>query len=286
MRKILLACGLLLVVYSTSLAQRVIRMVYFDFEKHELTSATLIVLNHMSDSFLQKFEIKSIDLRGHTDSIGRAGFNDSLSERRANTIKGFFANLHIADTLIKQVKGYGKTKPLNKNRNEADRQANRRVEILIQYGRRKNTIPPVKAEIQGPKEISGKIDTSMLQMGERLVLRNINFEGGRHVFLPSSHNSLKELLESLKANLRLEIEILGYICCSPENAGDGQDFDTGKWNLSEARAKAVYDFLVKNGISEKRLLYKGMGATNRITEERTEEEKTTNRRVEAVVLRK
>jgi outer membrane protein OmpA-like peptidoglycan-associated protein len=39
---------------------------------------------------------------------------------------------------------------------------------------------------------------------------------------------------------------------------DGLDKDTGLMNLSEARAKAIYDYLIKNGIDARRLDYKGL----------------------------
>jgi len=49
--------------------------------------------------------------------------------------------------------------------------------------------------------------------------------------------------------------ILGHVCCGRE---DGQDYATGKYNLSETRAKAVYDYLIENGIDKSRLKHKGL----------------------------
>jgi len=51
--------------------------------------------------------------------------------------------------------------------------------------------------------------------------------------------------------------IQGHICCTSDNL-DGVNLLTGKRNLSEARAEAVYDYLVTNGIAKKRLKYEGL----------------------------
>ena len=50
---------------------------------------------------------------------------------------------------------------------------------------------------------------------------------------------MNELLSVMQKNKKLKIEIQGHICCAPEDFGD----------LSTARARAVYDYLIKNGIS-------------------------------------
>jgi len=76
----------------------------------------------------------------------------------------------------------------------------------------------------------------------------------------------------------LKISIEGHICC------DSNDVT----QLSLARAKLVYDYLVKNGIDAKRLSYKGFGATRPIhpLPELNENEQKENRRVEIRILSK
>lgn len=70
------------------------------------------------------------------------------------------------------------------------------------------------------------------------------------------------LFNTLKTHPTLTIEIQGHLCCTTHN-------------------EDVYDYLVENGISADRLSYKGFGGTRKIiTEEESEEDKTTNRRVE------
>lgn len=94
---------------------------------------------------------------------------------------------------------------------------------------------------------------------------------------------LNQLLNALIKNPHLKIELQGHFCCQ-SYLGDGPDNDTGLNNLSEARAKAVYDFLVQGGIGPNRLRYKGMGNYfPRVNPEITEADCIANRRIEAVV---
>jgi outer membrane protein OmpA-like peptidoglycan-associated protein len=115
----------------------------------------------------------------------------------------------------------------------------------------------------------------------------MEFVGGRHKILESSLPQLKDLLSALKNNPALKISIEGHVCCLT-NDSDGLDFDTNKQNLSYARAKAIFEYLTYSGISAKRMSYKGFGHSKPIFQypEKSEEEKTTNRRVEIRILDK
>ncbi len=66
------------------------------------------------------------------------------------------------------------------------------------------------------------------------------------------------LITELKRESKYDILILGHVCCQPVGSEDLLDVRTGIKNLSVARAKAVYDGLVLNGIKEQRLAYKGL----------------------------
>jgi outer membrane protein OmpA-like peptidoglycan-associated protein len=70
---------------------------------------------------------------------------------------------------------------------------------------------------------------------------------------------LDSLVTTLKEKPAYEIIIYGHICCHPPGQ-DGQDISTGIFNLSVARAKVIYDYLIEHGIEAGRLSYKGLKA--------------------------
>jgi len=123
--------------------------------------------------------------------------------------------------------------------------------------------------------------------GKNIILKNLNFYGGTHRVLPESMPVLQELLAVMKNNPSLEIAIEGHVCCT-EGLGDGLDLETNTNNLSENRAKEIYNYLQRNGIASSRLRYQGLGHRFPLTAsvETTEEEKTANRRVEIQILKR
>ncbi|MEL6967848.1 MAG: OmpA family protein, partial [Pseudomonadota bacterium] len=71
-----------------------------------------------------------IEIGGHTDSIGRAGYNQRLSEARAQAVLDYFKGRGIAtENLVS--KGYGETAPIATNANRAGRAQNRRIEFKV-----------------------------------------------------------------------------------------------------------------------------------------------------------
>lgn len=68
---------------------------------------------------------------GHTDSIGEASYNQTLSQRRAELVKQFFVdNFDIQDQRL-QTQGRGEAQPIASNQTVEGRQANRRIDVLI-----------------------------------------------------------------------------------------------------------------------------------------------------------
>ncbi|HEX8192463.1 MAG TPA: OmpA family protein [Allosphingosinicella sp.] len=72
-----------------------------------------------------------IDVLGHTDSTGTDAYNQGLSERRAQAVSSYLGSRGVQQVRI-AARGYGESQLLvNPEQTEADRQANRRVEIRI-----------------------------------------------------------------------------------------------------------------------------------------------------------
>ncbi|MDX6410330.1 MAG: OmpA-OmpF porin, family [Gaiellaceae bacterium] len=78
----------------------------------------------------------SVQVRGHTDATGSASANQTLSERRAATVKDYLSSHGLNATEITSV-GLGSTQPLTEERrpdgsdSPAGRRFNRRVEIVV-----------------------------------------------------------------------------------------------------------------------------------------------------------
>ena len=70
------------------------------------------------------------EVQGHTDSVGSADYNQSLSERRASAVLDWLAG-HGVDPGTLTTAGFGATRPVADNATAEGRQANRRVEIIV-----------------------------------------------------------------------------------------------------------------------------------------------------------
>ena len=88
------------------------------------------------------------------------------------------------------------------------------------------------------------------------ILNNVFFDLGKATLRPESKIELLNLSQYLKKNAAIKIEIQGHT--------DSQGDAAKNLALSEARAKAVFDFLVNEGIAANRLSYKGYGSTQAI----------------------
>lgn len=105
-----------------------------------------------------------------------------------------------------------------------------------------------------------------------VVLKNVFFATASAELLPVSTNELDRLYNLLEDNPEMRIQINGHT----DNVGG----DEANQQLSEARAKAVYSYLLGKGIAEERLKYKGFGETQFIADNETEEGRQQNRRTE------
>lgn len=270
---------------ATTFGQQQKITVYFDFNKYDLSERSIIQL----DSLIQT-RPANIQLTGHCDAIGNHLYNDKLSLQRVDAVKEYLLSKGLTENYFEDELGLGKRKPVNDNATPDERLLNRRVDILYSVVQqdipRKSNDPLPPVDTSTISTLETKIQDTATKAGDNIVLKNLNFIGGRHILLPGSEPLLQELLEVLKKYPALKIEIQGHICCIA-NGTDGRDFDTQTDNLSVNRARAIYAFLVDKGIDTARLSYKGFGSTRPLVfPERNEEEKTANRRVEIKIISK
>lgn len=109
-----------------------------------------------------------------------------------------------------------------------------------------------------------------------VILRNLLFDTDKTVIKNTSVQSLEDLYKLLSENPTLRIQITGHT----DNVGKE------KYNqkLSEGRAKAVYQEMVRRGINPKRMSWRGAGETEPIESNDTPEGRAENRRVEFMIL--
>lgn len=103
--------------------------IFFVRSKSVLLPASLPELNRLAEILQENPNLK-IQIEGHTDNTGSAQGNLQLSQERADKIKSYLTDKGISKKRL-SAKGYGQTKPLNKNLNEAEKRVNRRVEFII-----------------------------------------------------------------------------------------------------------------------------------------------------------
>ncbi len=111
-----------------------------------------------------------------------------------------------------------------------------------------------------------------LDIGSRIVLRNIFFDFNKATLRDESTAELDRLINLLTTYSSLKIEISGFT----DNKGSAEY----NQHLSEARSKSVVDYLIAHGIPSARLTYKGYGKDNPIATNETDEGRQQNRRTE------
>ncbi|MEM8524297.1 MAG: OmpA family protein [Bacteroidota bacterium] len=137
------------------------------------------------------------------------------------------------------------------------------------------------------KRLSGKqeevkVNLQSLKAGASVDLKNFYFKGNSPELLKRSEPELPKLLRFMNYNEDLKIEIAGHVNVPNSPPVPTRSFS---YKLSVARAQAVYNYLIKNGISEERMEFKGYGNWKmRFPTARSLEDQEANRRVEIKVL--
>jgi outer membrane protein OmpA-like peptidoglycan-associated protein len=108
------------------------------------------------------------------------------------------------------------------------------------------------------------------------TLNNVFFDSGKSTLRPGSDKELNDLAEYMNLKKTLVVEIAGHT----DNVGD----EEANQKLSEGRAEAVKQFLVKRGIAAERVMTKGYGDTQPVADNGTETGKQKNRRTEVRIV--
>lgn len=117
-----------------------------------------------------------------------------------------------------------------------------------------------------------RIRLKRIESGETLVLKGIFFDVDDYRLKPESEPELRQLVNFLKLNPEVKVEIAGHT----DDTGSDQHND----QLSENRAFEVYKYLFMKHIPKARMTYKGYGKEQPLAPNTTDEGKALNRRTE------
>lgn len=101
----------------------------FDFDSYKIRPESEKPLNELTQMMLE-YPQMTVEVYGHTDSIGPVDYNQRLSENRANAVREYISNHGISPARIKSF-GYGLKYPIDDNSTEQGRFRNRRVEFEV-----------------------------------------------------------------------------------------------------------------------------------------------------------
>ncbi len=115
-----------------------------------------------------------------------------------------------------------------------------------------------------------------ITVGSMVRLNNLFFEFNSVALTPESVTELYKLVNFMSENPKLKISIAGHT--------DDQGTEQYNQQLSENRAKAVYDFLIKAGVDSANLTYAGYGEGRPLLNKTDEDSRIINRRTEFEVI--
>lgn len=104
--------------------------IHFDFNKASIRESSMGIIQEIADMLEEHPEIR-LSIEGHTDDLGSSNYNRELSTHRAEAVRAMLVKLSVSPQRLTS-KGYGESKPLMSNTNEASRAKNRRVEFVRQ----------------------------------------------------------------------------------------------------------------------------------------------------------
>jgi outer membrane protein OmpA-like peptidoglycan-associated protein len=135
--------------------------------------------------------------------------------------------------------------------------------------------------ILDPKDIDANKrltrDILLTPTGETMILHHLIFAQGKSIIDPASFKELDEIALMMSENAGVVIQLEGHT----DNVGT----PSANIELSEDRVKAVKGYLVKKGISKKRIKTKAFGGSHPLSADIKQDGRSLNRRVEMRILK-
>lgn len=207
-------------------------------------------------AFLKKYPNADAVIEGHTDNVGSAMANQTLSRHRAESVLNYLVtHQQIARSRLSAV-GYGDTRPIANNNSEEGKRMNRRI----------NTVIPCAKDIAGLNPAVARVTMGML----------IEFDVNSAEVMPKYHRELAKIATFLRDNSTISATIEGHTANLQTTPALGQE-------ISQRRAQNVVNYLINNeGISSSRLTAQGFGQSRRYSYNTSAEGQQENRRVNII----
>ena len=224
----------------------------FAFDSAELTTKGKVDLLVQRDKIKPELAQAYVAaIIGYTDSKGDAKHNLKLSKQRAEAVRDFLIAGGVASNKLRVV-GKGAADPIASNDTKDGQAKNRRVEIVIFGEARALDVMHFPSVALFPKKSS------------ELTLR------GKKMLVQNSLVAMDNLTRAVY------IEVIGHT----DDVGDKKENQI----LSEQRAHAVRNSLIRAGVNPSKIMTVGAGASQAIASNQTEEGRAQNRRVEVIML--
>ena len=194
-------------------------------------------------------------IEGHMDSYGDKMFLKNLSFERANAVLEFICYFGGFRKENFQVLGMGDNYPIGDNNTEKGRKQNRRIEIIS----------------EATDEISDSTVKPDEEFNQFILRGDDTFESNSANLKELAKTLLNEIASYIKNQTGSRWRIEGYM--------DNQGSVSFLKKLSSKRANAVYDYFISEGLASDQFTVSGLGSSNPVTTNNTEEGRSANRRI-------
>jgi len=219
-------------------------IVYYDLDRSEIRDDAAPSLERIGE-LMSKYSFMDLVVSSHTDSRASEAYNEALSERRAEAVRDYLEPYGIERERVR-LEWYGEQDLVNDCGEgvpcpEPDHQLNRRSELVLE------AFSDVDRDYELPEGISDPCELPAYLEGiaEQAGLPTVYFDFDRTNIKQVHRKELERVGVMLKRKGGLKLYIEGHT--------DQRGSEAYNMGLSERRAQAVMDYLVKRGVSSDRM---------------------------------
>lgn len=280
---------------NISTAQTDTLAIYFRLNDATINDASATLIRRFAAAHSSTEQIR---IFGYADSTGSKGYNNTLSYSRAKNVESRLIAVGVNRSGIIVCMGKGAVERQG-GKTYADIADDRKVLIIgDRTGKHSKNAAVPKSNALIPEVFTPYTNLATADTGTTFILNNITFDPSDDHLKPDAKPQLDDLYSAMALNLRLKIKIEGHICCPAtlikyDNLFSGTIDDMVTHDTSHApitetlslgRAKAVYNYLIKNGIDSGRITCEGFGTTRPLVPETSEDNAQKNRRIQFRVV--